>query len=256
MIDTHAHLDGCEAMPEELLSRAREAGVERVITIGSGIESCRAALNIARRETGVFAALGIHPHQASGPEASAEALGELERLLADERAVAAGETGLDFYRDWAARDDQRRLFAAQLELAAGLGKPAVIHNRDADSDLLAALATFGGTVILHCFSSPSILEAALERGYYVSFAGNVTFAKAHELREAARRVPSERILAETDSPYLAPEPRRGRPNEPANIVHTVAAIAAARGEDPAELEARIDANAAEAFSLPVVSPAA
>jgi TatD DNase family protein len=256
VIDTHAHLDGCEVPPQEILARARDVGVTRVITIGSGIESCRAALDLARREKGVFAALGIHPHQAGGPEATGRALAELEALLADERAVAVGETGLDFYRDWAPPEDQRRLFAAQLDLAAELGKPVVIHNRDADSDVSAALAGFGGTVILHCFSSPGLLEAALEGGYYVSFAGNVTFAKADNLREAARRVPAGRILAETDSPYLAPEPRRGRPNEPANVVHTVEALAAARGEGPVELAARIDANATEAFSLPIASPTA
>jgi TatD DNase family protein len=253
VIDTHAHLDGCEVTPEELLVRACEAGVERVITVGSGIESCRAALEIAEREPGVFAALGIHPHQAGGAEA--ERLGELTELLAHDRAVAVGETGLDFYRDWAPPDRQRSLFTGQLELAVELGKPVVIHNRDADSETAELLAAFGGTVILHCFSSPALLEPALERGYYVSFAGNVTYPSAEELREAAKRIPAERILAETDSPYLAPVPRRGRPNEPANVVHTVAALAQVRGEDPGELAARIDANATAAFSLPVALPA-
>jgi len=243
VIDTHAHLDGCEESPEVLLARAREAGVERVITVGSGIDSCRAALAIAAGERGVFAALGIHPHQAGGPEA--ERLVELAELLGRERAMAVGETGLDVYR----------LFAVQLELARELGKPVVIHNRDADSETAAALTGFDGTVILHCFSSPGLLDLALERGYYLSFAGNVTYPSAEELREAARRVPAERILAETDSPYLAPVPRRGQPNEPANVVHTVAALAQARSEDPAELAARIDVNATAAFSLPVASPA-
>ena len=253
MIDTHAHLDGCEEPPEVLLARAREAGIDRVITVGSGIDSCRASLAIAEREPGVFAALGIHPHQAGGPEA--ERIAELGELLGHERMVAVGETGLDFYRDWAPHDRQRSLFAAQLDLAGELGKPIVIHNRDADSETAAALAGFEGTVILHCFSSPGLLEVALERGYYLSFAGNVTYPSAEELREAARRVPAERILAETDSPYLAPVPHRGRLNEPANVVHTVAALASARGEDTAELGARIDANATAAFSLPVASPA-
>jgi TatD DNase family protein len=251
VIDTHAHLDGCEAAPEELLTRAREAGVARVIAVGSGIESCRATLAIAERESGVFAALGIHPHQAGGAEAGR--LAELAELLRHERAVAVGETGLDFYRDWAPREAQRDLFAAQLELAAELGKPVVVHNRDADSETAALLAGFAGTVVLHCFSSPGLLETALERGYYVSFAGNVTFAKADELREAATRVPNDRILAETDSPYLAPVPRRGRPNEPANVVHTVSALAGARGEDAAELAVRIDANATAAFALSVAT---
>ena len=253
MIDTHAHLDGCEAAPEELLARAREAGVERVIAVGSGIDSCRATLAIAERESGVFAALGIHPHQAGGPEA--DRIAELAALLSDERAVAVGETGLDFYRDWAPREAQRDLFSAQLALARELGKPVVVHNRDADGETSALLAGFDGTVVLHCFSSPGLLETALDRGYYVSFAGNVTFAKADELRETARQVPTDRILAETDSPYLAPHPRRGRPNEPANVAHTVAALAEVRGEEVAELAARIDANATAAFSLPVAAPA-
>jgi TatD DNase family protein len=252
VIDTHAHLDGCEEAPAELLTRAREAGVDRIVAVGSGIESCRATLAIAEREGGVFAALGIHPHEAGGPETGR--LDELAELLRRERAVAVGETGLDFYRDWAPREAQRSLFAAQLELAAEFGKPVVVHNRDADSETAALLAGFTGTVVLHCFSSPGLLETALERGYYVSFAGNVTFAKADELREAAARVPADRVLAETDSPYLAPVPRRGRPNEPANVAYTVAALAEVRGEDAADLAARIDANATAAFALPVATP--
>ena len=126
----------------------------------------------------------------------------------------------------------------------------MVHTRDADDETAAALEGFEGTVVLHCFSSPSLLPVALERGYYVSFAGNVTFPKAPELREAAAAVPADRLLAETDSPYLAPQPRRGRPNEPAFVVHTVAALADARGEDAAALAEQIDANATAAFSLP------
>jgi TatD DNase family protein len=251
VIDTHAHLDGCDEVPADLVARARDAGVERVIAVGSGIDSCRATLAIAERENGVFAALGIHPHQAGGPEAGR--LAELAELLRHECAVAVGETGLDYYRDWGPQEAQRDLFAAQLELAAEIGKPVVVHNRDADEDTAAMLAGFAGTVVLHCFSSPGLLATALERAYYVSFAGNVTFAKADELREAARRVPADRILAETDSPYLAPVPRRGRPNEPANVVHTVAALAEVRGEDAATLEALIDANATAAFALSVAT---
>ena len=126
----------------------------------------------------------------------------------------------------------------------------MVHTRAADAPTLDALAGFAGTVVLHCFSSPPLLEAALERRYYVSFAGNVTYPRAADLRESAVRVPADRLLAETDSPYLSPQPRRGRPNEPANVVHTVEALAAARGEDANELAARIDANATAAFSLP------
>jgi TatD DNase family protein len=131
-----------------------------------------------------------------------------------------------------------------------LEKPVVVHSRAADEDTAETLAAFPGRVILHCFSSPPLLDVALDRGYYVSFAGNVTYPKAYDLRACARGVPADRILAETDTPYLAPQPRRGRPNEPANVVHTLAALAEARGEDVRELAARIDANAAAVFSLP------
>ncbi len=137
-----------------------------------------------------------------------------------------------------------------MQLAADRGKPVVVHSRAADEETASLLAQFAGTVVLHCFSSPGLLPVALERGYYVSFAGNVTYPKAADLREAAAQVPAERILAETDCPYLAPQPVRGKTNEPAFVVHTVAALAETRGEDPAELAVRIDANAAAAFGLP------
>jgi TatD DNase family protein len=222
-------------------------GQRSIVSVGSGIDSCRETLQIAARHEGVFAALGIHPHQAGDPDA--DRLDELRELLADERAVAVGETGLDFYRDYAPHDAQRELFERQLELATALGKTVVVHTRAASDATAAALALFGGTVVLHCFSAPELLAVALDRGYYVSFAGNVTYPKADDLREAARAVPVERLLAETDSPYLAPQPRRGRPNEPANIVHTLATLAETRGEDRAELAAQLDANAAAAFGL-------
>src|SRR5262249_30763604 len=156
------------------------------------------------------------------------------------KAVAVGETGLDWFRDYAPRDAQRRLFAQQLELAEELRKPVVIHTRAADDDTLAALAGHSGIVVLHCFSSPHLLPTALRRGWYVSFAGNASFRRAVDLRLAATQVPADRILAETDAPYLAPQPVRGRSNEPAYVVHTVAALAQARGEDPADLERQID----------------
>jgi TatD DNase family protein len=250
VIDTHAHLDACGAEPAEIMRRARAAGVARVVTIGSGIASCRAALEIAEREAGVVAALGIHPHQAG--EAGAGDVDELRRLLRHPLAVAVGETGLDYYREYAPRPDQERLFREHTELAAELGKALVVHSRAADEDTLAALEAVpaGVPVVLHCFSSPAMLPVALERGYYVSFAGNVTFPKAVDLRLAAGQVPAERILTETDSPYLAPQPVRGRTNEPANVVHVLRGLAAARGEEGAELERQIDENAARAFSLP------
>jgi TatD DNase family protein len=229
------------------VTRAQTAGVERIVSVGSGLASCRETLAIAEREQGVFAALGIHPHQAADEDAGR--LDELRKLLGHERAVAVGETGLDFYRDYAPHDRQRELFERQLELAAELGKAVVVHSRAASDETAEALERFEGTVVLHCFSAPELLPVALERSYYVSFAGNVTYPSAEELREAARRIPGDRLLIETDSPYLSPQPRRGRPNEPANVVHTAAALAKTRGEDADELGARLDANATAAFSL-------
>lgn len=247
MIDTHAHLDACADSVGDLLARARAAGVDRVVAIGSGIESSRATLAIAAAETGVTCALGIDPHHAG--DGDGERLEELRELLRRPHAVALGEVGLDYYRDNAPRGVQKQLFAAQLGLAAELGLPVVVHTREADEDTADLLRAFDGTVVMHCFSSPGLLSVALDRGYYVSFAGNVTYPKAQQLRDAALRVPADRILAETDSPYLAPQPVRGKTNEPAYLVHTVHALAATRGESTDELAARIDENATRAFGL-------
>jgi TatD DNase family protein len=245
--DTHAHLDACEEPAAALVERARAVGVTRIVTIGTGIDSCRSALAIAEANDGVYAALGVDPHRASTPDA--RRLDELRELLSHPEAVAVGETGLDGVRRLATPQEQRRLFDEQLRLAGELGLPVVVHSREAAEDTAAGLASFTGTVILHCFSSPALLPAALERGYYVSFAGNVTYSKADELRRAAAAVPGDRLLAETDSPYLAPQPVRGRPNEPAHVVHTLDVLAAARDEDRDELATRLHANAAAAFRL-------
>jgi TatD DNase family protein len=247
VIDTHAHLDALEE-PGAAVARAREAGVTRVITIGTGIASCRAALAIAEHHDGVYAALGIDPHQAATEEA--HRVGELRELLGSKLAVAVGEAGLDYHYGAETKDEQRRLFEAQLRLAGGLGLPVVVHTREANRDTAAILDEHDGTVIMHCFSEPGLLAAGLGRGWYFSFAGNVTYPKAAELREAAAEVPADRILVETDSPYLAPQPLRGRPNEPANVVHTLAVLAEVRGADAEDLAAQIDANATAAFSLP------
>ena len=246
MIDTHAHLGALDDA-DEAVGRAAEAGVTRILTVGTDIDDCRRALSLAERHDGVFAILGIHPHDAGA--ATDDDIAALRDLLEHPKAVAVGETGLDWFRNYAPRDDQRRLFAAELGLAAELGKPVVIHTRAADDDTLGALVDFAGTVVLHCFSSPHMLATALERDWYISFAGNATFPKAVDLRLAAAEVPAERILAETDSPYLAPQPVRGRRNEPANVMHTLGALARARGEEPEDLEAQIDRNASACFGL-------
>jgi TatD DNase family protein len=245
--DSHAHLDACEEPVATLVERARAAGVARIVTIGTGIDSCRMSLEIAEQHDGVFAALGIDPHQAATPEA--DRVEELRELLGHPKAIAVGETGLDTVRRFASPLQQRRLFDAQLELADELSLPVVVHSREAAEETAEALAPFGGTVILHCFSSPPLLEIALERRYYVSFAGNATYPKAPELRDAARAVSADRILVETDSPYLAPQPVRGRRNEPAFVAHTVAALASARGDDLDAFAVLTHENAASAFGL-------
>ena len=244
MIDTHAHLDALDD-PHGAIARARAAGVDRIVAIASGVASTRATLALAEAERGIAVAAGVHPHQAADDESVEEVA-----ALADGKLVAIGEIGLDFYRDYAPREAQRRLFTDQLRLAAELGTAVIVHSRAADDETATALEEFGGTVVLHCFSSPGLLPVALERGYYVSFAGNVTYPKAAELREAAAKVPPEKVLAETDCPYLAPQPVRGRTNEPAYVVHTIASLAETRDEDPEELGRWIDANAAVAFGLP------
>jgi TatD DNase family protein len=245
VIDTHAHLDACAESAEELIRRARVAGVERIVSVGSGLDSCRETLAIAAGHEGVFASLGVHPHQAGEPDA--DRLDELRQLLRDERAVAVGETGLDFYRDYAPRDRQRALFEQQLALAAELSKPVVVHTRAASQETAAVLASFPGTVVLHCFSAPDLLPVALERGYYVSFAGNVTYPKADDLAQAAARVPDDRLLVETDAPYLTPQPVRKYRNEPAFVTHTARFVAERRGVSYDDLERLVDANAATLF---------
>jgi TatD DNase family protein len=244
VIDTHAHL-GEDA--DEVLTRARAAGVDRVVVVATTVAGARAALALAEAQEGVRVSLGIHPHEAgSATQADVE---ELRALLRHPKAVAVGETGLDHFRDYAPRGAQRWLFEAQLELAAESGKPVVIHTRAADDDTLELLSAHEGAVVLHCFSSPPLLGEASSRGWYVSFAGNVTYKNAYDLRLAARAVAADRLLAETDSPYLAPQPVRGRRNEPAFVVHTYAALAEARGIELTALVAQIDANADSVFGL-------
>jgi len=247
VIDTHAHLDALEDA-DEAVARARAAGVMRIVTVGTGIDSCRRALEIAERHDGVFAALGIDPHHAGTPDA--DRVGDLRDLLAHPKAVAVGECGLDYHHGSDRKAEQRTLFDAQLGLAAETGKPVVIHTRAANDDTAAALHGHSGTVVLHCFSEPHLLPTAQEHGWYVSFAGNVTYPKATDLRLASRVVDDERLLAETDAPYLAPQAVRGRRNEPAHVVHTLAELARVRGTDAAELGRRIGANASAAFALP------
>ena len=247
MIDSHAHLDHCSRDEADLIADAERAGVRRVLAIGMDGASCRAALAAAEAFPQVRAAIGRHPNSATGFDDAD--LAELEALAAHERCAAIGETGLDHYRDHTPREDQVRAFAAQMELARRAGKPVVIHTRAAEDDTLAMLAEHaaGLRVVMHCFSMPDRLDECLDRGYWISFAGNVTYPKSDELRAAAARVPEDRLLVETDAPYLAAQPVRGQENEPRYVVHTARALAETRGVEYEELEAAIERNAAEVF---------
>jgi TatD DNase family protein len=222
--------------------------VNRILTVGTNGESCRAAVQAAEDFPQVYAAIGRHPNEATGFDDAD--LAELKALAAHDKCAAIGETGLDYYRDGAPRADQERAFRSQLELANETGKPVVIHTRAAEDDTLEFLEDHaaGLEVILHCFSMPDRIEQCLEHdGWWLSFAGNVTYPKASELRDAARRVPADRLLVETDAPFLAPQAVRGKRNEPANVVHTARAVAAERGVSYAELEEHVERAAAALF---------
>ncbi len=247
MIDSHTHLELCEPPDAELVEAAAEVGVTRMLTVGIDGASCRAALAAAEAFPQVYAAVGRHPNAAKGFDDAD--LAELRALAAHERCLAIGESGLDFYRDGAPRADQQRAFAAQIALARETAKPLVIHSRAADSETLAQLAAEadGVSVVMHCFSMPDRLDECLQRGYAISFAGNVTYKSASELAAAAAAVPEERLLLETDAPYLSPQAVRKHRNQPAFVVHTLAFVAELRGTTPAELGAAVERNAARVF---------
>jgi len=250
VIDTHCHLDACEPPVAELVGRARAAGVGRMATVGTDGPSIKHALTAAEDHDEVVAIVGRHPHETAGFDDLA--LEEIERAAAHPRPRAIGETGLDYYRDYAPRADQRRAFEAQLELAARAGLPVVIHTRAAEDDTFAILREHAAAlpaVIMHCFSAPDRLEECVEWGYLCSFAGNVTYPKATELQQAAHELPDELLLVETDSPFLAPQPVRGKPNEPANVMHTARFVADLRGVGFEELERLVESNAARVLGL-------
>jgi TatD DNase family protein len=248
VVDTHCHLDACMAPVGGLVSRARAAGVARLATVGTEPASIDRALGAAADYPEVEAIVGRHPHEAAG--FGPADLEGIERAAASPGARAIGETGLDHYRDLAPREDQRRAFEAQLELARRLEMPVVIHTRAAEDDTFALLREHadGLTVVMHCFSAIDHLEECVERGYYCSLAGNVTYPRATELQAAARELPDELLLLETDSPYLAPQPRRGRANEPANVTLTARFVAELRATPYEELEATVERNAARVFA--------
>jgi TatD DNase family protein len=254
VVDTHAHLGLCEPPEAELIGSARDAGVRRILTVGLGEDSNPGVVALAQANEEVFASVGRHPNSAGGfDDGAAEAI---EELCAEPGVVAVGETGLDFYRDRSDPDDQRRAFAAQIAIAKRTGKALVVHLRDREGSEDAVSEAFdtlerdaeGVRVILHCFSAgPRWAERAAELGWYCSFAGNLTYPKSELIREAAAIVPGDRVLVETDSPFLAPQPVRGKPNQPANVVATAERLAEVRSVPYGEIEGIVEENAARVF---------
>ena len=247
MVDTHCHLDVCKPDDAELVASARGLGVRRIATVGMNEASIERAIAAASAHEEVVAIVGRHPNEAEGFQP--HDVEPIERAASHPRVRAIGETGLDYYRDYAPHDDQMRAFEAQIALARRHELPLVIHTRAAEEDTFRVLAeqAQGLTVIMHCFSAPDRLEECVERGYLCSFAGNVTYPKAPDLQAAARDVPEDLLLVETDAPYLAPQPVRGKPNEPANVVRTAEYVAELRGVSYEELEAGVERNAARVF---------
>jgi TatD DNase family protein len=248
MIDTHCHLDACDEPVADLVERARGEGVTRMLAIGMNGDSCRRALDAASEHEEVFVSVGRHPHESGSFEPGA--IADLEELARHEKVRAIGETGLDYHRDYAPRDAQMLAFELQIELAQRKHLPLVVHTRNAEADTFAVLerrAASGIPVIMHCFSVVGWVDECIERGYYCSFAGNVTYPNATELQEAARLVPDELLLVETDSPYLSPQDRRGKPNEPAFVRSTASYLAELRGQTYEQLEQVVESNAGWIF---------
>ena len=253
LFDTHAHLHFPEFAGDldAVLARARAAGVRRMVTIGTDVVTSRAAAALAAREPDVWAAVGIHPHEAA--DADEAALTEIERLASAPRVVAIGETGLDFFRDRSPREAQTRAFTAQVALARRLGKPVLVHCRDAHAETLALLAADGPLErggIMHCFSGDvTLARRCIELGLLVSLAGPVTYPKPGALPDVARAIPADRLVVETDCPFLPPQPYRGKRNEPAYLAITAARVAELRGEPLADLAGRMSENARALFRL-------
>ncbi len=253
LFDSHCHLDD-EKFDEdraETIARLREGGVEKCVCVGSDLPSSRRCVALAEQYDFIYAAAGVHPHEAK--DAPPDYIDQLKTLLSHPRVVALGEIGLDYYYDHSPRDVQREVCLRQMELAWELGAPVAYHIRDAHAEMLEIMKSMKAKLtggIIHCFSgSAEIAKEYLKLGYYISFAGPLTFKKAPKLQEACRLVPKDRLLIETDSPYMAPEPVRGRRNEPANVRYVGMKMAEIRGEDPEEVAAYTTENAKKVYNL-------
>jgi len=253
MIDSHTHLFLCEGVEDEVVARAREAGVGRMLNVGLGTDSNATAIEGAERHEGVFAAVGCHPTSAWEWDDTLDK--EINRMAGNPKVRAIGETGIDYYRETASPMEQWRAFDAQIEIARRHRLPIVVHARDKDGETEATDKAFEildsaageNPVILHCFLAPWRVDDAIERGWFCSFSGIVTFPKSDALREAAAKLPDALLLVETDAPYLAPQSVRGRPNEPAHVVSTAEVVAEVRGVSYEELERTVEENARALF---------
>ena len=257
LVDTHCHLHLLEEPAEQVLAGARVEGVGRLVDVGIDLPSSRQAAANAARLPGVSASAGVHPHEAASLDEAA--MERLRELLGAERVVAVGETGLDYYRDLSPRQAQRAAFAAQVRLAGELDKALVVHCRDAWDDVLAILAAEGPPerVVLHCFTGDErVADRALAAGCHLSFSGTVTFRNAAEQRAACKLVPLDRMVLETDSPFLSPHPYRGRPNRPGRVAVTAATVAAVHGLPVEEVVAATTATATRLFRLDPPAPPA
>lgn len=248
LVDSHAHLLSLED-PMDAVSRAADEGVGKIISIGTGLESSLATIELSRKYRGVYVSVGIHPHSAS--TFSEEVMREFEGMAEDPKVVAIGETGLDYHYMNSPREDQIRSFEAHMELARRHCLPFVVHVRDAEDELLSMLqgTNLGQNPgVIHCFSGDyETAKRYLDLGFFISFSGIVTFKRAEEVRDAAAKIPIERLLYETDSPYLAPVPQRGKPNEPRNVVYVARLISELRGLSLEEFTQVVFENVTELF---------
>ncbi len=253
LFDAHCHLESDRFRDDlpQVMERMAQNGVERSILAGSDMETSRAIVTLTRKHENVFGVVGVHPHEAKGWKD--EDAQEIEAMLAEARIVGIGEIGLDYFYDFSPRDVQREVLVKQLLLARRLGVPAVFHVRDAHGDMLDVLRAHRGELpagVLHCYSgSVESAREYLEMGFYLSFAGPVTFKNAHKLQEAARYCPDDRILVETDSPYLAPVPMRGKRNEPAFVRYVAEVVAALRGVETEALAEQAARNTCRLFGI-------
>jgi TatD DNase family protein len=258
LIDSHCHLDDPAFDPDraEVLERARQAGVGLLLAIGSGDgpPDLEAAIRLADSTPWVYATVGVHPHEARKAEPAT--LEVLARLCRHPKVLAVGEIGLDYHYDHSPRDVQRAVFVTQMEIARAAGKPIVIHTREAWADTLRLLREhWQGSGVMHCFSGTyEQAKEALDLGFHISFAGILTFPKAESLRQTAARLPLDRILIETDCPYLAPAPHRGKRNEPAYVVETARVLARVRGLETAAAAAATARNFLNLFQLQATPP--